>query len=203
MGITHPFVTAEPDDGTSDVSADEWNDDHTISNVGWTDNIPCVLEIPEGVVAYPDVHALATGSTKITGFVLPNGAASSTINFKCKVPDDLHATPAALLRVTIMTLGVVSPTKNIRLLAQHVAIADTEDADIALVDTSASSEETVAMSVTTETLDVYTATFQTQPVAGDLIIGQLTRDPVDGADDFTDDVMIVAIELIIDRQVSG
>jgi len=203
MGITHTLVTAEPDDGTSDVSADEWNDTHVIANVGWTDNIPCVLEVPEGTVAYPDVHVLATLVGKISGFVMPDGATASTINFKVKVPDDLHATPAALLRVTIMTRAAVAGPLAVRLLAQHVSIADAEDADIALVDTSASGEETVTMPVTTETLDVYTATFQTQPVGGDLIIGQLTRDPVDSLDVFTDDIMIVGIELIIDRQVSG
>jgi len=203
MGITHTLVTAEPDDGTSDVSADEWNDSHVIANVGWTDNIQCVLEVPQSTIAYPDIHALATMTGKISGFVLPNGATASTINFKVKVPDDLHATPAALLRVTIMTLAAVAGPADIRLLARHVSIADTEDADIALVDTSASGEETVTMPVTTETMDVYTATFQTQPVAGDIIIGQLTRDPTDAADDFTDDVFIVGIELIIDRQVSA
>ncbi|KKK72510.1 hypothetical protein LCGC14_2903130, partial [marine sediment metagenome] len=57
--------------------------------------VPCTLEVPEGTVAFPDVHAMTTTvSKKITGIVLPDGAATSTLNFKCVIPEDLHGTPA-------------------------------------------------------------------------------------------------------------
>ena len=71
--------------------------------------IPCVLEVPQGVVAYPDVHAMTTTtSKKITGIVLPDNAATSTLNFKCIIPEDLHTTSAQAIRIRFLTLSADS-----------------------------------------------------------------------------------------------
>ncbi len=156
----------------------------------------CVMEVPEGLIAYPDVHDLVTASAHITGMVMPNGATASTINFKCNVPDNLDATPAASIKIYIMTMGAVAGPADVRLTVSTNAIADTENMDAAL---TAETETTVTMPTATETLDIYDQDMTTDPAANDVIIGQLQRDPVDAADDFTDDIMIVHIYLEIDR----
>ena len=157
------------------------------------------MEIPEGTVAYPDVHALATQVGKRSGFVLPNGASVGTINFSCRVPRDLAGTPAMKIRVYIMTLGVVAGPADVRLTVKTVGIADTENMDTAF---TAETETTVTMPTATETQDVYEQDLTTDWVADDYVMGQLARDPADGADDFTDDIMIVGIDLLVDRTIS-
>ena len=160
------------------------------------------MEIPEGTDAYPDIHALATASAKVSGFVMPN-AVDSTINFKCVVPDDLAASPAAKFRVRVMTLGTQTD-KDIVLLSQHVSVADGENLDQSLSNTTSGGDSgALRMPNSIENLDYYTATFQTQPVAGDTIIGQLTREASsDANDDYLDDVMIIGIDMIIERSAS-
>ncbi len=160
------------------------------------DSIPCVLEVPEGTIAFPDIHALATQGSKVSGFVMPDGASVSKINFKCKVPDALNASPVAKIRVTIMTLAAVAGPQAVRLTVLTKATADTENVDTAF---TAEIETTVTMPIATETLDIYEQTLTNQPANGDFITGQLKRDPVDAADTFTGDIMIVAIELIVTR----
>jgi len=158
------------------------------------DSIPCVLEVPEGTIAFPDIHALVTQDSKVSGFVLPDGATLSEINFKCKVPDALNASPAAKIRVTIMTLGASSG--DLRLQVSTKAAADTENIDLAF---DLETEATVPMPTAIETMDVYEQTLTNQPSAGDFYTGQLKRDPVDSLDTYANDVLIVAIELIITR----
>lgn len=155
--------------------------------------IPCVLEVPEGTVAYPDIHALATAGAKVSGFVMPDGASVSDINFKCVVPQTLASTPAMSIRVRIMTLGAVAGPADVRLTVKTVGIADTESLDTAF---TAETETTVTMPTATETMDYYDQDLTTDWVAGDTITGQISRDPTDAADDFTDDIMIVGVELL-------
>jgi len=166
--------------------------------ITFTDVVPCVLEVPEGTVAFPDVHALATQTSKITGIVLPDGAAVSELNFKCKVPKDLASTPAMKIRVRIMTQGAVAGPNDIRLTVSTVGIADTEDLDVAF---TVETETTVVMPTATETLDYYIQDLTTDWAADDTITGQIARDPTDAADDFTDDVLIYGIELLVDRTI--
>ena len=167
--------------------------------ITFTDVIPCVLEVPEGTIAFPDVHTLATASAKVTGMVMPDGATASTINFKCVVPRDVASTPAMKIRVRIMTQGAVAGPADVRLTVSSIGIADTESLDQAL---TAETETTVTMPTATETMDYYEQDLTTDWAADDTVIGQLARDPTDAADDFTDDILIVGIELLIDRTIS-
>jgi len=156
---------------------------------------PCVLEVPEGTVAYPDIHTLVTAGGKVSGFVMPNGASASTINFKCVAPVDFNATPAMKIRVRIMTLGAVAGPADVRMTVKTVGRADTESIDFAY---TSETETTVTMPTATETLDYYTQDLTTDWAENDTIIGQIARDPTDGADDFTDDIMIVGVDLLVD-----
>ncbi len=74
------------------------------STVDWTSRIPCILEVPEGIVAFPDVHTLVTQGSKITGMVMPT-ATDSTINFKVIVPPNLDSTANSKIRVYTLTLS--------------------------------------------------------------------------------------------------
>lgn len=165
----------------------------------FTDVVPCVLEIPEGVNAFPDIHVLATASAKVSGFVLPNGAGiTSIINFKCVVPKDLAATPAMKIRVSIMTQGAVAGPADLRLTVSTIGVADAETLDVAL---TAETETTVTMPALLETMDTYEQDLTTDWAADDTVIGQLKRDSADPADDFTDDVLITSIQLLVDRTI--
>ena len=148
-----------------------------------------------GTVAYPDIHALATQVSKKSGFVLPDGASVSKINFKCVIPEDLASTPATSIKFYIMTLGAVTD-KDVRLTVSSFAGADTEDLDQAF---TVETEQTVRMPNTIETLDIYDQDMTTDPVAGDELSIQLQRDPTDSLDNFTDDIMIIGAFLEIDR----
>lgn len=169
-------------------------------SITFTDVIPCTMETPQGANAYAEVHSLATATAKVTGFVLPNGAGvTSTINFKCKVPKDVAATPAMKIRVRIMTMGAVAGPADVRLTVSTIGIADTEALDQAL---TAETETTVTMPTATETTDYYEQDLTTDWAADDTVIGKLARDSADAADDFTDDILIVGIDLIVDRTIS-
>lgn len=169
------------------------------ASITFTDVVHCVMETPQGTVAFPDVHTLATAGAKKDGFVLPDGASSSTINFSCRVPKDLAATPAMKIRVYIMTLGAVAGPADVRLTVKTTGRADTESLDVAL---TAESETTVTMPTATETIDIYEQDLTTDWAADDYVIGQISRDPTDAADDFTDDIMIIGIDLLVDRTIS-
>jgi len=169
-----------------------------VQSFGYTVRIPLTMEVPQGTVAFPDIHALVTGVAKISGMVLPDGASTSTVNFKANVPDNLASTPAASLKFYIMTQGVVCPAGDLRLTVSSIARADTENMDIAEACWQTETETTVTMPVTTETLDIYDQDMTTDPTAGDILMVQLVRDPTDCADDFTDDVIIVGGYLEID-----
>jgi len=161
----------------------------------FTDRIPLVMEVPEGVIAFPDIRALATQGSKIDGFVLPDGATLSTINLKCDVPNDLASTPAASLKFIIIGLGT-GTSDNVRLLVSSFAAGDGEVIDQAF---TAETEATVPIADAAETIEIYDQDMTTDPVAGDTLTVQLRRDPVDGSDDYPADIMIIAAFLEIDR----
>jgi len=159
--------------------------------------IPITMEVPEGTNAYPDVHALATAAAKVTGIVLINGAGVvSTFNWKCAfpIPDTLPSSPVYTLRTTIMTRGAVAGPADIRATVHSLAFADTEDFD---VDPTAETEVTLTMPTATETIDIYDEVLGITIAAGDYITGQFARDSGDAADDFTDDVQVINMCLII------
>lgn len=160
--------------------------------------IPLVQEIGEDAVAYSDAHDLVTASAHVTGWVLPDGAATATINLKTMhpIPDDLAGTPAARIEFVIMTKGAVAGPADVRLTVSSLAVADTENFDVAF---TAETETTVTMPTATETQDVYSQDMTTDPVAGDTVLVKLQRDPTDAADDFTDDIQIVSATLWIHR----
>ena len=160
--------------------------------VDWTSRIPCVLEVPQGAIAYPDVHALATQVSKITGLVMPT-ATDSTINFKVIVPENLNSTINALIRVYTLTLSAnTSDAINLTLDMRYTG--DTENLDqVNDINTAAAN---FGLADTIESLDIHDITPESEPTAKDMITGQLFRDVT--ADE-AGDVMIVGIDLIIDR----
>jgi len=161
--------------------------------------VPCTIEVPEGTIAYPDVRAM-TGTTakKITGIVLPDGATTSTLNFKCVIPEDLHTTPAMSCRIRFITLGA-DTAHAVALTLSTVGIAINEDMDIGLTaETEVGAECADANDTMNEALVNIDLT--TDWAAGDTVLGQLKRDPTQTTplDDYAADIMVVGIELIMD-----
>lgn len=156
--------------------------------------IPLVMEVPEGTVAYPDIHALATATAKVSGMVLPDGASVSTINLKCDVPNNLASTPAASIKFHIIGLGT-GTTDNVRLTVSTLAAADAESVDQAF---TAETEATVPIPDTAEVQEYYDQDMTTDPTAGDQLLVQLARDPTDASDDYAADIMIIGAYLEID-----
>jgi len=162
-----------------------------------TERVRAVMEVPNDTVAYPDIHSLATAGVKVSGMVLPDGASAGAINFKVNVPDELNGTPAASIKVYFLTLAAGS-SNNVRITVSTGAWADTENSDQAL---TAETEVTVAVPNTIESIFVLDQDMTTDPTAGDIIYGTISRDPTDGVDDFAGDIMIVDVFLEIERTV--
>jgi len=180
---------------TFDSGKDQW--DAEAGGGGGSDftvRIPLVMEVPEGVVGFPDIHALATQTSKISGMVLPDGASISEINFKCNVPDNLNATPAASLKFIIIGLGT-GTDDNVRLTVSSFAAADGEVIDQTF---TVETEATVPIANTVETIEIYDQDMTTDPTAGDTLTVQLARDPADAADDYGSDIMVIGAYLEID-----
>jgi len=152
--------------------------------------------VPEGTVAFPDVHLLATASAKMTGIVLPDGAATSTLNFKAVIPEDLHGTPAMAARIRFMNQGT-GTSHAVRLVVKTIGIAVNEVLDQAL---TAETEVTAECADAIETMNSAEILIDltTDWASGDTIVGQLTRDPTDAVDDFAGDILVVGIDLMID-----
>ncbi len=184
------------------VTDDSGDDASVVTIPGGTggtiiDSIECFMEVAESTVAFPDIHPMTTSTNhKISGWVLPD-VTLSTINFKCKVPDALNSSPAAKIRVTMSTRdGAVASAKvNLQVLTWN--IGDSEDMDVAATNTETASDQDLA--ATNDTLEIYEQTLTTQPAAGDLLMGQLIRNPAATNDNFTAGLFIVMIELIITR----
>ncbi|KKK57456.1 hypothetical protein LCGC14_3054260, partial [marine sediment metagenome] len=165
--------------------------------ITFTDAVLCTLEVPQGTESFPDVHDLVTASTRVTGIVLPDGAAASTLNFKCRVPRDLAATPAMKIRVRFMTQAA-DTAHAVRLTVSTIGLAVNENFDAAL---TAETEITAECPDATETGNEATieVDLTTDWVADDTILGQLKRDPTDAVDDYAGDVLVVGIDLVVDR----
>ncbi len=161
----------------------------------FTDRIRCVMEVPEGSVAYPDYQSLGTQGMHLSGMVMPDGASSSTINLKVEIPEDLASTPAPTLVIRMMSLGTGS-TEDVRILVESLPIANGEDMDIAF---TAETEATVAVPNLINSRFSYTQTLAPTITAGDSIFIQITRDPADVLDDYEDDIFIYDVFLQIDR----
>jgi len=158
--------------------------------------VPCVMEVPEGTVVYPDVHAMTTTiSKKLSGFVFPDGANAGTLNFKCIVPEDLHTTPNATLRFRFLTLAALT-NLDVSLVVRAKGFATTEDADVAF-DTD-ESEQILRMANANDTYTYYTQTLGGTFASGDTLHGQIDRRPADADDDYTGDILLVGIDLLID-----
>lgn len=165
--------------------------------------IPCQFVVPEGTVAYPDIHDLATASAKASGAVFPDGASVSTYNIKpmLPLPSDLHATPNLNFVVGFISHGSEASNVNTRFTASSSWRADTEDLDVAF---TAEAEETVVMETTLETIAEHTFALDGPTItAGDYGLIKLARDPTDAADVHTQDVQAVWAYLTCDRSVSG
>jgi len=162
----------------------------------WTATIPMTMTVPEGTVAFPDIHALATAVTKVSGIVLPDGAATSTLNFKGVVPETLGGTVAMSMRVRFMNQGT-GTGHAVRLTLSTVGIAVNEVLDTGL---TAETEVTAECADATETMNeaLINIDLTTDWAAGDTIIGQLKRDPTDAVDDFAADILIVGIDLLLE-----
>ena len=160
----------------------------------FTDYIPCVMEVPNDTVAYPDVFTLGDASSKITGMWLPNSAAS-TICFKVIVPEDLHGTPAAKVVIYMLPRTTVA-NSTVNLTLSRLYVNTTEDVDAAL---SAESAVDVELTSTADFLTIYEYDVTAEPTAGEMFHGTLKRDPAAANDDFTEDLFIVGIVLKIER----
>ncbi len=168
-----------------------------LAPITFTDVIPCVLEVPQGTDAFPDVHALATQGSKITGIVMPT-ATDSTINFKFICPQDLAATPGLIIRVMTLTLSA-NTTDAVNLTLSQRFIGDTENADQAFVTNDGVAAANYNVADTIESYDVHDMTPVNSPVAGDLCTGQIFRDI---SADAAGDVIIIGISAHIDRVMS-
>ena len=104
---------------------------------------PIVEMTPESTIGYPDVRAFATAGMKQDGWILPDGAAKSKINFRGYLPPTLAGTPNMKIIVMIVTLGVVSPAKAVHLAITGEYKNDTEDMDVAQNDVSISADITL------------------------------------------------------------
>jgi len=163
----------------------------------WTDVIPCVLEVPEGIVAFPDVHPLVTQVSKISGFVLPT-ATDSTINFKFICPEDLAGTPNLRIQVHTVTLSA-NTTDAINLTLRQRYTGDTENTDVAFAAGDGVAATNYSVSDTIESHDFHNINPANDPTAGELVTGQIFRDV---SADVAGDVIIVGITAHIDRTTS-
>ena len=66
MAITHTKVVTVPDDGTSPVGTDEWNDDHTIGSNTITDTMIGTHTTTKITVPHTNITGLATSATTDT-----------------------------------------------------------------------------------------------------------------------------------------
>ena len=167
-----------------------------VVTVTLTSYIPMVMEVPQVVTAFPDVLSVATNEAfKVTGFVFPDGAATSTVNFKCDVPTDLASTPSSAIIFKFLTQTAESAADT-RMLVGTGQTADAESADVDFTDET---EATVPMPAAIETFEYYTQTLTTDPTAGDQLWVKITRDPTDGSDTYAGNPILIGAWLRIDR----
>ena len=158
--------------------------------------VPCVMEVPQGTVAFPDILSMTTSENKkITGIVLPDGANPGILNFKCIIPEDLHTTSAQAIRIRFISLAT-GTEDAVHLTLKTVGIAVNENADIDFTD------ETPVVAECSDTINTMNEALVnidlgTDWVSGDTVMGLLVRTPADGDDDYAGDILIVGIELLL------
>jgi len=163
--------------------------------------IPCLTPIPDGTVAFPDIHPLATAATKVTSSIFPDGASVGIMDIKPQLPlpSDLHSTPNLKAHFELFPLDTEATNVNTRFTALSKWTADGEDLDLALV---AEAEETVAMPTTINNTVIYTVALDAGTVAAnDTGLVQLKRDPTDAVDVYANSVGLKVAWLTCDRKV--
>jgi len=162
----------------------------------FTDFIPMVMELPQGVVANPDVLAVSTNEAfKVTGFSFPDGAAASIVNLKCQVPSELASTVNQRVLFKFVTVSAETGA-NTRMLVQSLFRADAESIDVDFTDET---EATVAMPAAIETFSYYSQTLTDTPTAEDQLFLKITRDPTDGSDTYAGNPFLIGAWLVVDR----
>ena len=159
--------------------------------------VPITMEVPQGTVAYPDIHNLVTAGTKVSGFVLPDGASASFVNYKVVVPNGLAAIPNASILVIYQTLAAVAGTPTVHMTLSRRFFGDGFDLDLAPIAETPIDEN---VPTTTETRGSVEFSLSVDPAVENLIMGQIGRDPTNINDDFTGDIQIIAMYLKITRQ---
>jgi len=162
----------------------------------FTDYIPMVMELPQGVVANPDVLAVTTlEAFKVTGFSFPDGAAASIVNLKCQVPSELAAIVNQRILFKFVTVSAEAAA-NTRMLVQSLFRSDAESIDVNFTDET---EATVPMPAAIETFEYYSQTLTDTPVAEDQLFLKITRDPTDGSDTYAGNPFLIGAWLVVDR----
>ena len=165
---------------------------NTLNNLifSWT---PITMSVPQGTTASPDIQNLSTATSKVSGFVLPDGATADSINWKVVAPNRL-ATGGGIATVVIyyQTLAAVAGTPTVHLTLSRRFVIDGASLDVAYTAETAVDED---VPTTINTLGKVEITLSTNPQNEDFILGQLERDPTNVNDDFTGDIQIVAMFL--------
>lgn len=150
---------------------------------------PIVEIVPEGVIGFPDIHTFLTASMKQDGWILPDGASASQINFRGYIPDTLNATPDMRITVMIITLGgPVAPAQDIHLRILGEYRNTGEDMDVIQNDVDISAD--ITMSTVTEFVNYHEFNPATDPAPNDIFTFSINRDPANAGDGFTEDVLI-------------
>jgi hypothetical protein len=150
---------------------------------------PIVMECPNDAVCYPDVMSFADGSTKISGFWLPNSG-TSALCFKCVMPRNLHTTPALKVAIYMIPRTTVA-NSTVNLKVSRLYVDTTEDLDNTL---TAETAIDVELTSTAKFLTIYEYDVTAEATEGEMFHGLLTRTPGATNDDFTEDLLIVWME---------
>lgn len=113
MAIKHSTVVTVPDDGTSPVGTDEWNDNHTIENNTITDTMISAHTTTKITVPVAKVTGLATSATtdttnatNITTGTLPLSRLSGITNTELAISAKIESIiVAASDETTALTVG--------------------------------------------------------------------------------------------------
>ena len=147
---------------------------------------------PEGTVAYPDIHAMGTQGSKISGWVFPDGASEGIVNFKVLLPEAVDTTSDLHIMVIMAPVATIAGTPTVHLEIAGQYNADGEDIDVAFANVSESVNKDIDGTVENSTVHVFD--IATNPSSGDRFFNfQLKRDPTDANDDATDDIIVLGV----------
>jgi len=164
----------------------------------FTDRIRGVMQVPESVIAYPDILSFGTGANtlKISGFVLPN-TSTSTINCHVESTTNLAVSPNAKIRVAWINLGVgVSDSVVIRI--RRLILAPGAQIPISGAFTNEASQQ-VTVADLTNTKGGTLISLTAQPAVDSTILYQIQRISTDINDTYTGDLLVYDTHLQIDR----